>query len=108
MTVITKIFYHMAEIFWVYILRCSNGHYYTGYTTDLDRRYQEHVAGTIKCKYTRSFKPVGIAQSWQIHGDKSAAMKIEGYIKRLLKKEKEQLILNPSLLSQRFNDVIFI
>ena len=81
--------------YWVYMLLCENGNYYTGYTTDLQRRYQEHVAGTIKCKYTRSFKPLRIAQAWLIEGGKSEALKLEKYIKSLSKKKKEQLILKP-------------
>jgi putative endonuclease len=81
----------------VYILLCDNGAYYTGYTTDLKRRYQEHVEGTGKCKFTKSFKPLRIAQSWEIQGSKSLAMKIEKRIKMLSKKEKEQLILQPDL-----------
>jgi putative endonuclease len=84
----------------VYILHCANNTYYTGYTDDLTRRYQEHCAGTSKCKYTRSFKPLHIAQSWQIHGDKIMAMKIERYIKKMSKKEKEQLILHPERLME--------
>ena len=40
---------------YVYILECNNGALYTGYTTDIERRYQEHVEGSPKCKYTRSF-----------------------------------------------------
>lgn len=83
--------------YWVYILKCDNGNYYTGYTSDLVRRYKEHTLGTGKCKYTRSFKPLGIAQSWKIQ-NKSAAMRIEKSIKKMSKKEKEQLILNPDSL----------
>lgn len=85
--------------YWVYILHCNNGAYYTGYTTDLPRRYQEHLDGKGS-KYTRSFKPTSIAQSWKIVGDKSVAMKIENYIKKLSKKEKERLVLCPELLLQ--------
>jgi putative endonuclease len=84
--------------FWVYILLCENGNYYTGYTNNLDRRYQEHLAGTAKCKYTRSFKPTKIAQSWEIFGEKSEAMRIEKYIKTLSKIEKEDLISNSDKL----------
>jgi putative endonuclease len=83
------------KTYWVYILLCDNGHYYTGYTTDLERRFQEHIAGTIKCKYTRSFKPIRIEQTWKIEGEKSEAMKLEKYIKKLNKKEKERLISAP-------------
>lgn len=88
----------MAKTYWIYILKCSNKNYYTGYTTDLQRRYKEHSTGSTKCKYTRSFKPIGIAQSWKITGSRTEAMKIENYIKKLKKTEKEYLILNPQLL----------
>ena len=84
----------------VYILLCENGAYYTGYTTDLARRYEEHLAGTDKCKYTRSFKPVKIAQSWHVTTSKNSALKIEKFIKSLSKKKKEALILQPEKLSE--------
>lgn len=84
-----------GQCYWVYILLCDNNTYYTGYTNDLDKRYQSHVDGTGKCKYTRSFKPKCIAQSWQINGDKAQAMKIERQIKKLSRLEKEKLIADP-------------
>ena len=79
--------------YFVYMLLCENGAYYTGYTTDLKRRYAEHLAGTVKCKFTRSFKPIKIAQSWECES-KSAAMKLEHQIKQLSKKEKMELCTN--------------
>ena len=84
--------------YWVYILHCENNTYYTGYTNNLNKRYESHVNGTGKCKYTRSFKPTGIAQSWKINGTKALAMQIERYIKTLSRIEKEKLIDCPSLL----------
>lgn len=84
--------------FWVYILLCQNNTYYTGYTNDVEKRYQSHVDGTGKCKYTRSFKPVKIAQCWQISGGKAEAMKIERYIKKLSRNAKEKIIAEPSTL----------
>ena len=91
------------QLYWVYILNCKNNSYYTGYTTNLVRRFQEHSIGTSKCKYTRSFKPISIAQCWQIHGNKSMAMKIEKYIKKISKKEKIKIIQCPDLLVQLFD-----
>ena len=85
--------------YWIYILRCINNTYYTGYTNDLQKRYQSHVDGTGKCKFTRSFKPLEIAQCWKIVGNKALAMKIERYIKTFSHAEKEKIILQPSLLS---------
>ncbi|QMT60178.1 GIY-YIG nuclease family protein [Legionella sp. PC997] len=85
----------MAEkIYWVYILLCSNQSYYTGYTDNLEKRFQDHLTGRGG-KYTRSFKPISIAQCWKIKSDKSIAMRIERYIKKLSKAQKQQLILNP-------------
>ena len=88
----------MSETYWVYMLLCNNGCYYTGYTTDLTRRYAEHVQGTSKCKYTRAFKPISIVQSWEIKGDKATAMKLERYIKKLSRQQKIALIAEPERL----------
>lgn len=86
-----------SKIYWVYILLCENCCYYTGYTIDLEKRYVAHLNGTAS-KYTRSFKPVSIAQSWKIASGKSLAMKIEKKIKKLSRSQKEKLIANPNLL----------
>ena len=87
------------SVYWVYILHCDNDTYYTGYTNDLRKRYLSHVNGSGKCKYTRSFKPLGIAQCWKINGDKALAMRIERSIKQLTRSEKEKIIGRPSILS---------
>jgi len=85
------------QCFWVYILNCSNQTYYTGYTDNLEKRYHQHCSGKGS-KYTRSFKPTSIAQSWEIEGDKAKAMYFERKIKKLTKKQKEVLIHHPHLL----------
>ncbi len=85
------------KYYWVYILHCENDSYYTGYTTNLAKRYQFHLNGKA-CKYTRSFKPIRIAHAWQIVGTKSDAMKMEASIKALSKQEKIQLISAPEKL----------
>ncbi len=92
--------------FYVYILLCNNNTYYTGYTNNLEKRYQSHVNGTGKCKYTRSFKPVKIAQSWVIDGDKATAMQLERAIKKLSRSEKENIIANPLLWSGLLSGVV--
>jgi putative endonuclease len=85
----------MSGNYVVYLLECSNGHYYTGYTTDLERRYQEHLRGSSKCKYTRSFPPRRIAAHWQVTVNLSQILKIEAALKRLSKLEKYQLSQEP-------------
>lgn len=84
--------------FWVYILHCENDTYYTGYTNDLPKRYQSHLNGTSRCKYTKSFKPLCIAQSWKISGEKAFAMEVERNIKKLSRAEKEGIIKQPKSL----------
>lgn len=85
--------------YWVYILLCSNQSYYTGYTDNLEKRYQSHVNGTGRCKYTRSFKPIKIAQSWLIKGDKLLALQLERDIKKRSREQKKDLIMHPHKLS---------
>ena len=85
----------------VYILECSNGSFYTGYTIDMERRFQEHLDGSSKCKYTRSFPPIGIAACWYLEEvSLSLALKVEKNIKALPRKDKLKLIANPDTLSQ--------
>ena len=88
-----------SQDYWVYILLCENNTLYTGYTTDLAKRYESHLTTRGKCKYTRSFKPLKIAQSWKIQGNKALAMRVERHIKTLSRLQKEQLIAYPSTLA---------
>ena len=75
---------------WVYMLLCSDGSYYTGWTTDVDKRYKNHCSGK-GARYTRSHPPVAIAYREQCK-DRSEAMKREAAIKKLSRKEKEELV----------------
>ncbi|MBA2655909.1 MAG: GIY-YIG nuclease family protein [Tatlockia sp.] len=95
----------MKSSYWVYILLCENNCYYTGYTNDLAKRYQAHLDGSSKCKYTRSFKPLNIAQAWEIPDSKTAAMRVERFIKKLTRAEKEKIIKDPLLL--KLSEIIF-
>lgn len=81
--------------FYVYILECAHNKLYTGYTTDLERRYQEHVDGSSKAKFTRAFPPKRLAASWQVES-KSAAMKLEYQIKKMSRGQKLTLIAEQS------------
>jgi len=82
----------LDKYYFIYILECSNGALYTGYTTDLDRRYEEHQQGSSRCKYTRSFPPLRIVASWKIKTNLSSILKIEKKIKSLSKIQKIELI----------------
>jgi len=84
--------------YFVYMLECSNGSYYTGYTVDINRRYQQHLNGTAS-KYTKSFPPKKVAVCWTIESDsKSVAMKLEAAIKKLSVDQKRKLIAAPKTM----------
>jgi putative endonuclease len=80
-----------GNIYWVYILMCQNNSYYTGITNDVEKRFKLHQAGK-GAKYTRSLKPILIAQSWEVKHGKSVAMKVERFIKNLPRQRKEEII----------------
>lgn len=91
-------------MYYVYILRCEDNSLYTGITTDLERRFREHrERTTTHSKYTASHTPIAPQRVWQA-ADRSAASRLEYYIKTLTKSKKEALIQDPSLLSDYFKD----
>ena len=75
---------------YVYILLCADGTFYTGYTTDPERRTKVHNSGK-GARYTRSRVPVELIYTEEFE-DKSDAQKREYAIKQLTRTEKEQLI----------------
>ena len=77
-------------MYWVYILRCSDGTLYTGITDDVERRLKAHNNGK-GAKYTRGRGPVELVYQEQ-QSDKSAALKREAAIKKLSRTEKLSLI----------------
>ena len=75
---------------YTYILECSDGTYYTGWTNDIKKRLLSHNAGKGG-KYTRVRRPVKLVYT-EIHDTKREAMQRESQIKKLTRKEKEALI----------------
>lgn len=84
----------------VYMLECENGSYYTGSTDDLARRYGEHRKGTVKSKYTRSFRPVRIARCWSLAGSRGDAQRVEKLIQNMGRKAKNGIVADPESLRQ--------
>ncbi|NEU55384.1 GIY-YIG nuclease family protein [Halorussus sp. MSC15.2] len=78
------------SVHWVYIIECDDGSFYTGYTTDVERRVREHDRGE-GAKYTRGRTPVELVHRERFDS-KSAAMSREYAIKQLSRAEKEQLV----------------
>ncbi len=75
---------------YTYILRCSDGTLYTGWTNDLSRRLAAHNAGRGG-KYTRTRLPVELIYHEEF-ATKEEAMRREWQIKQLRREEKLQLI----------------
>lgn len=73
------------------MLKCSDGSIYTGITTDLNRRIDEHNGSPKGAKYTRVRRPVELIYS-ESYEDKSSASKREYVIKQLSKIQKLSLI----------------
>jgi putative endonuclease len=75
---------------YVYVVECSDGTYYTGYTTDVERRVAEHNEGTA-AKYTRGRCPVELRHV-ERYASQSDAMQREYAIKQLRRGQKERLV----------------
>jgi predicted GIY-YIG superfamily endonuclease len=75
---------------WVYLLRCSDGSLYTGWTIDLDHRLARHRAGTAS-RYTASRLPVELAHAMPMP-DRTAARREEARVKRLSRPDKLALL----------------
>ena len=75
---------------YTYILRCSDGTYYTGWTNNLVKRMKSHNAGTGG-KYKRARIPVQLVY-YESFDTKEEAMSREWHIKKLKRKGKEELI----------------
>lgn len=72
------------------MVKCSDGTYYTGWTTDVDKRTQTHNRGK-GAKYTRSKLPVELVY-YEWHDTRSLAQKREAIVRKLSRKRKEELI----------------
>jgi len=75
---------------YVYIVECSDGTFYTGWTNNLERRIDMHSKG-MGAKYTKGRGPVRLVYH-EVFDTKEAAMKREYEIKKLTKQEKILLI----------------
>ena len=74
----------------VYMILCSDNSLYTGITTDVQRRFSQHLAGT-GAKYFRGRTPKRLVYLEGDH-DRSSAGRREAQIKKLRPDEKRQLI----------------
>lgn len=75
---------------YTYVLRCSDGTLYTGWTNDLEARVKTHNAGK-GAKYTRGRRPVELVY-FETFKTKEEALKREYAIKHLPTAKKKELI----------------
>jgi len=77
-------------MYFVYIIKCSDNTFYTGITTNLDRRIKEHNNSRLGAKYTKVRRPVQLVYSKQFINRSEASIE-EARIKKLSRAEKINL-----------------
>ena len=77
--------------YFTYILQCNDDTLYTGITTDVERRVEEHNSSSKGAKYTKVRRPVTLVYTEEL-ADRSSACKREYAIKQLSRDEKKVLI----------------
>lgn len=81
-----------VSMWYLYLIRCTNGHLYTGITTDVTRRFNEHQSnGPKAAKYLRGKGPLTLMYQEQA-GTRSDALKREIAVKKLSRTQKLALI----------------
>ena len=85
---------------YLYLIRCKDNSLYTGITTDVRRRLQEHQAGGKRsARYLRGKGPLILAFSCPLD-NRSEALRTEYAVKQLSKALKEQIISGALPLSE--------
>jgi putative endonuclease len=80
----------MKEVWFLYIVRCGDDSLYSGVTLDVERRLSEHQDGKGS-KYLRGRGPLRVVYT-RPFTSRGAALSAEANMKKLSKREKEQLI----------------
>jgi putative endonuclease len=81
-----------SDLWFVYMVRCSDNSLYTGIATNVERRIDEHNKGDKSgAKYTRPRRPVKLVYQEKAASRSEAASR-EAVLKKLTKKEKEALV----------------
>lgn len=78
-------------MFFTYILECADQTLYVGYTTDLERRVEEHNSAKQGARYTKTRRPVSLVYS-ETFDTKSEALKREYEIKTWPRQKKLELV----------------
>lgn len=85
----------METIWYLYILRCKDNTLYTGITTNVEKRLQQHRSGK-GAKYTRGRAPLELVYQ-EVCKNHTEALKREAFVKKLTRKDKEALIFKNTM-----------
>ena len=91
---------HDPSDWFVYIVQCADRSLYTGITTNLLRRIEEHNSSPNGAKYTKARRPVSLVYFEQSES-RSKASKREHALKALSPADKRQLVTNSALNCQQ-------
>lgn len=80
----------MIKPWYVYILKCGDGSFYTGITTDIDRRLREHKLGK-GAKYTARRHPIELLEHVTV-SNRSQALRLEHRVKKAKKENKLEVL----------------
>ena len=94
------------QLSYVYILKCSDDSFYTGVTSNLNKRVYEHISGAHKESYTYKRRPLSLVYFAEFT-DINLAILTEKQIKKWSRAKKEALINNefeklPNLAKKKF------
>jgi putative endonuclease len=77
----------MEQVWYVYMLRCSDNTLYTGTTNNLEKRVETHNSSPAGAKYTKARRPVVLVYSEEVAG-RGAALSREAALRKLTRSEK--------------------
>ena len=87
----------------LYLVRCHDGSLYTGITTDVARRFEEHQGG-MGAKYLRGRGPLLLVFQKKL-GSRSLAIGVESRVKKLTKAKKEDLLRDNTRIDETIKQV---
>jgi putative endonuclease len=88
----------------IYMVMGKDKKIYTGITTDIARRFEEHQgAGTKGAKFLRGRRPLELLVVMPV-GKRGDALRVEQRVKRLPRSRKEDIILEPTILVSFIED----
>lgn len=80
-----------SSLWFLYLLECESGALYTGITTDVNRRFNEHLAG-VGARYTRANPPIRVCGVLE-YATRAEASVAEALVKKLPKDKKRDYFL---------------